>query len=351
MKAAGYLIAKWELVNSTNGYVQGATLHRRARAHARAHDPLLALAGRGRHPALQRALARLVAAGGSGRAVALRGARDRRALPDDSPGPQGQSRTRSRSRRPTSNATSKRRGPPSVWTTCSTTTSPARPRSPKPRSRPTRPRSTTSASGTPPTTSRSQTVTRRQSIQLVLRLHDALGRPLLHQRQAHAGPHWRAPDQHREPAVAQLGQPAPAVHPRHRGRGRWRPTHVDASTGNPIFVVSERPAAVDQRHADAHPARHLLRHRAERLGRRQHQAARARLPGELRVPTPARRSRPTTRAPAAWRSAAFFSRFALALRLGDFNFLISNQITVQEPGDLRARRAPDGPEGRAVPVL
>ena len=25
MKAAGYLIAKWELVNSTNGYVQGAT--------------------------------------------------------------------------------------------------------------------------------------------------------------------------------------------------------------------------------------------------------------------------------------------------------------------------------------
>ena len=41
-----------------------------------------------------------------------------------------------------------------------------------------------------------------------------------------------------------------------------------------------------------------------------------------------------------------FERIALALRLGDFNFLISNQITSQEPRALRARRACRWPRRR-----
>ena len=46
-----------------------------------------------------------------------------------------------------------------------------------------------------------------------------------------------------------------------------------------------------------------------------------------------------------------FSRMALALRLGDFNFLISNQITSKSRVLFVRDVAADGPEGRAVPHL
>jgi hypothetical protein len=53
----------------------------------------------------------------------------------------------------------------------------------------------------------------------VLHVHDARGGPLLHQRQTHAGTDRRAPAQHVESAVTVVGEPAPAVHARHRRRG------------------------------------------------------------------------------------------------------------------------------------
>ena len=89
MKAAGYLIAKWELVNSTNGYVQGAGY---TDVHARM--PALTILFWLSLAAAVILLANVRSRGWSLPAVAvglwaLRRARHRRALPDDPPGPQG----------------------------------------------------------------------------------------------------------------------------------------------------------------------------------------------------------------------------------------------------------------------
>ena len=159
----------------------------------------------------------------------------------------------------------------------------------------------------------------------VLHVHHARRGPLLHQRQAHARADRRAPAEHGEPALAVVGEPAPAVHPRDRRRrapGERGRLHDRQSELRRL----ERATAVHQRHAGPDPARHLLRDQGPRLGRRQHQAARARLPGELRHQ---RRRTVETHYDSTGGVAVgnIFSRMALALRLGDFNFLISNQIT------------------------
>ena len=164
MKAAGYLIAKWELVNSTNGYVQGATytdVHARMPALTILFWLSLAAAGILLYNVRSRGL---VAARGRRGTLALRRAGDRRPLPDVPPGAQGQpepgvaggSLHPAQHRRPPA--------PPSDSTTCSTTPSPAPPRSPSATDQGRRANARQHPALGPGANIALETVTRRQSI-------------------------------------------------------------------------------------------------------------------------------------------------------------------------------------------
>ena len=95
---------------------------------------------------------------------------------------------------------------------------------------------------------------------------------------------------------------------------------------------------------------HLLRHPRPRLGRRRHQAARARLPGEL-----GRERRCAGRDPLRqhrWRAGRQHLQphgVRAATRRLQLPDLEPDHL--EEPRALRARRPADGPEGRAVPHL
>ena len=79
---------------------------------------------------------------------------------------------------------------------------------------------------------------------------------------------------------------------------------VDPSTGNPQFVVSNVPPDLGQRDAGADPARHLLRDQRPRLGRRQHPARRSSTTRSPPAPTRAPRRDPLPARPAACRRRA-----------------------------------------------
>ena len=88
-KAAGYVLQRWSLVNSQDGYVNGAGY---TDVHARlpGRDPAdLGVDLRGGHPALQHPPPGLDAAGAGHRHLGLRGPGGRDHLPGAAPGAQG----------------------------------------------------------------------------------------------------------------------------------------------------------------------------------------------------------------------------------------------------------------------
>ena len=151
VKAVGYVLARYNLDLSQNGYVQGAgytDVHARLPALDAAHLDLAA--GRG-DPAHQHPPPGLGAARPRGGAVGLRGRRRGCDLPGHRPGRQGDTRPRTRSSSPTSPATSTPPATPSASTTSSRSTfKGTQTLTAVPGGRPTRPRSTTCSCGTRP---------------------------------------------------------------------------------------------------------------------------------------------------------------------------------------------------------
>ncbi len=115
--------------------------------------------------------------------------------------------------------------------------------------------------------------------QELLRVLHRWGRPLRRERRLprdHAG---AARAEHRRPAgaVADLGQPAPHLHPRLRGRGvGGQPGHLGRLARLPR---AGRAADLDGARPGDHPAAHLLRPDGQQLHAGRHQDPRVRLPG------------------------------------------------------------------------
>ena len=123
---------------------------------------------------------------------------------------------------------------------------------------------------------------------------------------------------------------------------------VDSATGNPIFVVSQRPARVLERDARADPARHLLRHQRPGLGRGQHQAARARLPGQRRRQRRQPRRDPLQRhgrragrrtSSAAWRWRCAWATSTSSSRTRSRRRVGSSSCATSQPWPRRPRRS------------
>ena len=95
-----------------------------------------------------------------------------------------------------------------------------------------------------------------------------------------------------------------------------------------------------------HPAERLLRPGRDRLRRGQLQAARGGLPEEGR-----HERREPLHGTGGVQLSSIFTRAAFALRLGDFNLLISSQITDKSRHHVRPRPGRHGAEGGALPHL
>jgi len=326
----------------------GRRVHRRARAHARDDDPLLPVARRGDHPARQRALARLVTARGSGRAVGVRRAGDRCALSGVPPGPEGEPRPGhargavhpARHQRDAFRLRARRRGLSHVPGSDHDFDQAGRHGRRDPRQH----------STVGPLVEHRASDGHQASIDpFVLHLHDPRGRPLYRQRQGDAGADRRASTQLVESAFAELGEHPLAVHPR-RGRRRHRGQRRRLYDRQPELRGFERPAPVNQRHAPTHAARYLLRYRLLGLGRGEHEAGGTRLPdrqrperGSTRRDALRRQGRRSGRGnPQSRRPGASSRRLQLPNLEPD---------KPPESGALRARRDPDGQEGRALSHL
>ena len=116
------------------------------------------------------------------------------------------------------------------------------------------------------------------------------------------------------------------------------------TSNNPVYSVQGvPPTSTNGMPAITQPGG-LLRSGRDRLRRGQHEAARGRLPGGQQR---AGSSRATTRATGGVQLSSIFTRAAFALRLGDFNLLISSQITsksrimfVRDPVAMAQKAAP-----------
>ena len=160
------------------------------------------------------------------------------------------------------------------------------------------------------------------------------------ERAAHAGAHRRA---------RHLGVdlPSPSWVNTHlqytHGNGAVVALANQTNSNNPVFTVQDvPPTSSNGLPAITQPNVYFgLGETGLRRGR--HQAARGRLPEEERRRT----SRATTQGPGGVQLSSFFKRAAFALRLGDFNLLISSQITdksrimfVRDPVAMAQKAAP-----------
>ncbi len=180
-----------------------------------------------------------------------------------------------------------------------------------------------------------------QALQVVLHLPLARRGPLHGERAAHPGARSACATSRGRVALTVLGEHAPPVHPRQRrGAGRVEPDHVEepglrrAGRSRPqsSHGIARRSSSRTSTSARTRPATWWPTPSSSRWTTRRRTA-----------PT----WRATTRARGGVQLSSLFKRAAFALRLGDFNLLISSQITdksrimfVRDPVAMAQKAAP-----------
>ena len=175
--------------------------------------------------------------------------------------------------------------------------------------------------------------------QVVLHVPVARRRPLHARGPAHAGADRRARDLGREPAVPVVGQHPPAVHPRQRrGRGAGQPDQLE-QPGLRRAGRCRRPRRMGMP-AITQPNVYFG------LGETGYVVANTKQP-RGRLPAERQRVESHYKGTGGVQLSSLFTRAAFALRLGDFNLLISSQITdksrimfVRDPVAMAQKAAP-----------